>query len=702
MEPTPLTGSQTVHPNNAVATGFPQPEYSQAMKDYIVYKRARLISARDVRDAPHAEFDDMPFLKYYDILKKADDQYVAPRKNKVDTSINTGTIRDKDTTLVEYAMKYDFEPVAQCFDDNDEMMQEIAETGEDLVRKSLMLENDIEKQKLVARSMVAFGTALVEDMWLERWTTEKEFAKGVKIGSSTPDWTDKKVKSYEGCQQKLWDLRKCYFGDLRKFFMNGPQGQPYFFTVEYESYDVVKTFFGDWDMWQFVPNTVVMTPEVGSAVIYGSWWTLRPVSLNYCEIVRYYDPIANEYSITINGIEMLPIKETKKTINGIEKTLISGFPLSAVSPAGAIPMAKYDLEPMHDFAYSKSQPGKMRVLADVENMWYKLMLGMMKQKAKPTMGNKSGRNFTNEEATTPSEIINDIREGDLFPILPNYKGADQSDYSFYELTKKELDKNSVERSFQGINNGPNDKTATQDMNEMKAASLKIASTLDGLISGRKQLFWLRTYSIITHWTKPVSSEIDVFKKAIVDKYRTVSVPVQVDGGKKAVKKIMFTKDTAGKTPQDVHQMEMDAYKNGEGEVRVVLLHPELLKSMKLSWYYNCVPVPNGSDPLSYMMFAKQITDATAFFGQDSMNVKKLKHQFAIKTGVDFDTWFISEQELEQKQQQAQQEAQAQASMGKMTGSSASGPGNSTKSQLAQHGAPTIGQAIGNKMPQVMQ
>lgn len=701
MDPTPLSGGQTVHPNNNLASSFPQPDYSKAMKDYIVFKRQRLIVARDLRDAPHPEFDDMPFLKHYDILKKADDQYVAPRRNKIDTSINTGTIRDKDTTLVEYAMKYDFEPVAQCFDEDDEMMTELAETGEDLVRKSLILENDRDKQKLIARSMVAFGTALVEEKWVERWTIEKTFGK-TPIGSKLPDWTEKKVKTYEGAQQKLWDLRKCYFGDIRKFFMNGPQGQPFFFAVEYESYDVVKQTFGEWDMWQYVPNTVVLTPEVGSASTYGSGWTLRPVTLNQCEVMYYYDPIANEYSITINGIEMLPIKETLTTVNGAEKTMISGFPLTAISPSGDIPFSKYDLEPMHEFAYSKSQPGKMRVLADVENMWYKLMLGMMKQKAKPTMGNKSGRNFTNEEATTPAEIINDVRDGDLFPILPNYRGADQSDYSFYELTKKELDKNSVERSFQGINNSPAEKTASQDMNEMKAASLKIAATLDGLVSGRKQSFYLRQYTIIDKWTRPISQEVDVLRKAIVDTYRTVSVPTQIDGGQKAVKKVIFTKDTAGKTSEDIHQMEIDAETKGEGQVRIALLHPELLRTMKLNWFYMCVPVPNGSDPLSYMMFAKQIVDAQSFFGPQSLNVKKLKHQFAQKTGNDFDTWFVSEQELQQMQEQ---QAQAQQ-MGSMTDNSETIGGHSTKSQLAQHGAPmmkppTMGGAMGGRMPQVM-
>lgn len=710
---TPMIGTNTLHPNSE-QNNFPEPKYSEAKQRYLTARRMRMIAARDTRDAVRDEYDGMGFLKYIDILKKHDDQYIAPRKNKTDTSINLGTIRDKDTTLVEYASKFDFEPVAQCFDDDDEILNDMAETAEDLVRKSLLLENDREKQKLVARSMVSFGTAYYEDAWVEIWKHEKTLNKNFSVGANNAQWVDKLVKVYEGCQGKLWDIRKIYNGDVTKFFLNGPQGQPFFFTVEYQSYDVTKSIFGggDWDMWQYVPTYVIPTPEISQPLAYTSAWTLRPITMNSCEIVRYYDPIMNEFAITINGIDMLPIMESPnpkwKEGSSANQTLISGFPLTAISPSGAIPFAKYDLEPMHDFYLSKSQPGKMRVLADVENMLMKLNLGMIKQKAKPTMGNKSGRNF-GPEITEPNEIINDVRDGDLFPILPNYVGMMPADFSFFELVKKELDKNSVQRSFQGTDPNQQDKTATQEMDEMKASALKVSALIDGLISGRTQLFWLRNFSISKNWTKPIDSRVDIVNKTIVDKYRTVNVPTEAEGGQKAVKKIIFTKDTTA-TSQQLHQKEVHIQKGykkskihpsvdhidhtGE-DVRIALLHPEMYATMKLSWFWTCIPIPNGTDPLAYMMFAKQITDAIAFFGPQSMNVKKLKHKFASITGNDFDTWFISEMELQQAQQQAQQEEQVK-------NASSTANGASTKSQLAENGAPSMKSAmVGNMTPQVM-
>lgn len=691
----PLTGADTLHPNSEKTT-IPQITYSEAAKKHIMFRRNRMIAARDTRDTAHNEFDGMTFLEWHDKMKKADDQYVAPRKNKQDTSINTGTIRDKDTSLVEYAAKYDFEAVAQVFNEDDEALEELADAGEDLVRKSLILEDWKAKAKLIYRSMVAFGVAMVEDQYVERWTIEKTFGQNTRMGSDATTWTERKVKIYDGCQAKLWDLRKCYFGDIRKFFLNGPQGQPYFFTVEYVSYDETKQWFGDWDRWQYVPTFVNYTPELSSAQTYTSDWTLRPVTNNYVEIVRYYDPIANEYALTLNGIDMLPIMEKKITENGEEKYLISDFPLTAISPSGAIPFAKYDFEPMHDFVYSKGQPAKMRVLADVENMWIKLLIGMMKQKAKPTMGNKSGRNF-GEEVTDPGNVINEIREGDLFPVLPNFTGASAQDFSFYELVKKELDKNSVERSFQGIDETQQDETATADMNNMKAQSLKIASMFDGIIFGNTQLFWLRTYSIAKHWTKPIDAQVDSLTKGLVMKYRTISIDSEVEGGQKATKKIIFSKDTPkrpkGKPTledsQDVHQKEMDYSKeNGGKEIRMTTIHPELFAAAKLNWYYTCVPVPNDNDPLSYIMFAKQVSDAAMMFGPESLNVKKLKHRFAAISGNDFDTFFLNEQDLAQKQQQMQ----ASAQQGQNGGQPA--PNGASPFQAK----PSIASAVANKKP----
>lgn len=90
-----MVGAQTIHPNNEQNT-VPVLELSQEAQKYINFRRQRMVAARDARNAPHPEFDDMTFLQWYEKQLKLDNQYVSPRKNAVDTSINLGTVRDKD------------------------------------------------------------------------------------------------------------------------------------------------------------------------------------------------------------------------------------------------------------------------------------------------------------------------------------------------------------------------------------------------------------------------------------------------------------------------------------------------------------------------------------------------------------------------------------------------------------------------------
>lgn len=159
-----------------------------------------------------------------------------------------------------------------------------------------------------------------------------------------------------------------------------------------------------------------------------------------------------------------------------------------------------------------------------------------------------------------------------------------------------------------------------------------------------------------NWTKAIDMRVDDLNKSIISEYRTVTVPSTSADGKKVTKKIMFTKDTPklakGKKRAslddsfDMMQQEQDHKKENGTEVLTTKLHPEIFAQTKMMWTYNCVPVPNSTDPLSYMVFAKQIQDALMTFGPQSLNVKRLKHRFAQLTGQDYDEWFLSEQELQ--------------------------------------------------------
>lgn len=645
----PQSGENTLHPNSE-QTSLSVKKLSVAHMKHVEFRRARMSAARDARAMKNYKFDDMTFDQWWEKCELADNSYIKPRTNKGDTEINMGVVRDKENTLLSLAMKYNYIPSAQVFNENDDIIADLAEDAEDLVTKSLHIEVFREKAKHIIRGMLTFGTQMVEELYLERWSVEKVLSG--HVGSNASTWTDKLIKTYDGCISKPWDLRKCYFGDINKFYMNGPLGQPYFFTAEYLDYDSTKAIYGEWDMWEYVPTDVNSTPEAISASGFKTGWSLQPLTRNQCEITRYYDPIANEYAISINGIDMLPIQEKEIVSKGVTRTLISGFPLTAISPSGAIPFSKWDNEAMHNFAYSKSVPSKTRVIADVEDMVVKLMILGMKQMRRPPKGNKSSKVFSSD-IFLPGTITNDIREGELFDLLPNQAGIQPAEFSFYEAMKQARDENSTTRNFGGQGNSGD--TATQVIQDKEQQMDKVALMLDGVMSGYQQLFWLRTYNIFANWTKPIDQEIDTLRKEVKDIYRHVTLEKEIEGQTKAEKNMRFTTESVpGETPelqsQYVHQEELTTGKAKGKEMRISYLNPVQLKSMKLNWYYTVTPEAKNNDSMAQMMFAKAISDAIMFFGPESLNVAKLKRKYAIKYGIEFDTLFLDEEVLEQQQQ----------------------------------------------------
>ena len=696
----PISGAVTIHPNSEALSTAPRvPEYTDAHRRHQMFRRQRMIAARDMRNMKQSKFDDMTFDQWWSKNELADNSYIKPRTAKGDTEINMGVTRDKDNTLLALALKFDYEPAAQVFDDEDTMMQDLAEDVEDLIFKSRQIEMYRDKAKHIYRGMLTFGTQLVEELYIEQWTMEKVL-KG-HVGDKSASWTEKLTKSFEGCIAKPWDLRKCFPGDINKYFMNGPLGQPFFFTVEYLDYDTTNTIYGEWDMWDCVPTAFSMTPEIQTAQIFSNSWSLQPVTRYQVEIIKYYDPIANEFGVTLNGIDMLPVQEKTVKKNGVDVNLVSGFPLTAISPSGAIPFGKFDNEPMHNFFYSKSVPSKTRVIADVEDMVVKLMILGMKQMRRPPKGNKGSRVVTSD-IFLPGQITNDIREGQLFDILPNQPGIQPAEFSFYEAMKVARDENSITRNFSG--QGQDTNTATQAIQDKEQQMDKVALMIDGIISGEQQLFWLRTYNIFENWTKPIDQEIDQIKKEVIDKYRTVSMQKEIDGKNKAHKIVNFsTKAIPGSTPMEqsmhVHQQELHAgtpvLSNeadrthpyvGNNEVRISYLNPEVLRSMKLTWYYTVTPMAKNNDSLGQMMFAKAIQDAMTFFGPESLNVAKLKRKYAIKYGVEYETFFVDEETLQtqQMQMQAQQPQDPNAQGVSMPGA------KPTIGNMAQGAKPQVG------------
>jgi len=149
-QPTNADGSA-----NAPAVPIKEPAYTQEEQNYRGELIRLLSGARDDREMPHPEFDDMTYSQYYDSNKRADLSYLSPKRNKVDKRIVTGYTREKDTTLLSTLLSYNFQPDITVYNQDEMMYAELGNHMEDIVRKSREIENYSQIRPMIYREMIA-------------------------------------------------------------------------------------------------------------------------------------------------------------------------------------------------------------------------------------------------------------------------------------------------------------------------------------------------------------------------------------------------------------------------------------------------------------------------------------------------------------------------------------------------------------------
>src|SRR3990167_10269114 len=117
------------------------PDYTE---EELVY-RAKLIclmeQALTQKNSPWTELDDMTWGQYYDTNRKTAHSYSEPRKNKEEVRVVTGTVQEKEITLLSSILGYNLEPFIYAYDENNMLMQEEGRGMADLVKKSKEIEN---------------------------------------------------------------------------------------------------------------------------------------------------------------------------------------------------------------------------------------------------------------------------------------------------------------------------------------------------------------------------------------------------------------------------------------------------------------------------------------------------------------------------------------------------------------------------------
>lgn len=585
-------------------------------------------SARDERERPHEEFDSMTYSQYYDTNKRADLSYIPPKKNKDDKRIVTGITREKDSTLLSSLLAYNFKADITAYDDGEMIFPTLGNNMEDIVMKSRELEQWEKLRPLLYRELIAQGDVFWEDIWECVYTPEFENegnwkpGKGKKISEASFKKSLVPTK-FERAAVKLHPGKNVY---LSNFYEMDHKKQATVFTYEVIDREVAQSIYGEWDRWESVPYQVdnVTVPGTDSSTGTYKDWNLLSVNKNQVGVLKIQQKFANRYMIMLNGVMMLP----------------HNFPLSEISPDGECTIKHNTLEGIVGCAYGKGQPAKTKVEQAVHDEFLKLLIIGEEQSRKPPMGTRSKR-VLNSDIFTAGKINNNLKEGDLFSILPQGSGLNQSDFSMYQLIKTGIDDKTINATFSG-EQPSTQVTATQIASERQQQLLKLGLNFDAIKSLEKELCWARIGNLIMHYSKPIDRKANNDEKTIENIYAEFSMESTLADGKKGIKIFRFT-DKAFPTKKEQQSEEKELSDYYQKPTGIIYFNgPEFIKFLKYRWVINITPTQDTNDQIEREIFVNNVETAQRIFGPESINYEYAKERYALNMKEDPSKFFLDD------------------------------------------------------------
>lgn len=580
-----------------------------------------LMNMAAMRESKHPQFDGQGYSMYNQSNEQADMSFLPPKKNKMDSRLVTGTTHEKDTTILSLITSFNFEVKVRAFNEDSVEEVELGEALTAMIRKSRELEDYDGKRALNYRNMLVQGTSFIREKYVESYVPKKIITHFDGADLDKTQWNESGSDVlYDGCVSDLIDGKKVFLKDIRQWDI---KKQPEVHTVEYIPRAVAESIFGGMERWKNVPKKITPTAQATYLTLSSIYadWTFGLIDDDKIEVWEKFCPYTNSYQLYLNGIPMLAV----------------GFPLTAVSPSGCIPLAKGDLDQMNLFAYSKSIPAKTKILQAVWDEVMRVMLIKFKQGAFVPSGNLSNK-VLSENIFMPGRFTPDISAADLPPLMAN-PGVTSSDFQFFNLLKETMDSLSVSAALEGQQPSEG-MTATQYLDQQKKQIMKLGASIDAFINWEKQMAHLRCMNIISNWTTPYDRKLNETKDGLVNLYRTITAEDTFDNGKSGTRIIKFTPNTGQMDSEDVYDQEQSMVKAKGTEVRYSYINPDLLKSVKFNFYYEIVPTDKNNDKLSQMVFMNNVMQAAQIFGLQSLNTDYIKKRFAQVMGEDFDKFFL--------------------------------------------------------------
>jgi len=575
------------------------PKYTDDETKYLGRLLARFEATIVAREGQHQELDGMTYSEYFDANEKMANTFIEPKKNKDDSSFQSGTARDKMFALLAALNNLNLSPDVSAFDESNVEIANMGEAMEDIILKTQEMDGDEEKKFLRQYELLKQGTVFCEEVWDERWMTDKKVKAGGKFTGQVAglSWTSTLKKLFSKPATNVLAGTAVFLGSMRQYSIDL---QPYLFTLEITDYGDAESTFGTWERWKNVPK--IFNPmsfaRKGNTLYDNAWKTLN-VESGQAVIIRYQDKWNNEAAVWINGVLMTPV--------GLPLTLVNGFSEYSIT--------QQNLEPFHaKFAMGNSLMRKLRgKVGALDEMIRLAVLKDQKSYAPPKL-NFSGR-VLSSRIFAPGKITSGIPRDSIADLDAHQAvGITQPELAMIAEMKQQINESSVSPQFAGQASA-GQQTATEIVELQRQAKMVLGITIFSCSLLEWKLSWLRLYNVLAKWFDPTDQKLDETRGVLVDQYRVVNSkhPIAGEGmGNRIVMPMKPTQDQPMPSAQDIMGVENQLTQATGKPTRITVLNVDQIRSAKTIWQIVMKAREKPTSDTSKLLFRAELQDALIF------------------------------------------------------------------------------------------
>lgn len=541
------------------------PHQDQEAMNYYV---ERLTNARDQRNQPRREFDDMDFQQDYAFNQLASHSYLRRKYNDDDVRVNSGTAEKKIELVLNELLAMNLQPEVRAYDEDDLEVVDLGEDMGDVIKRTNEMERDED---------------LYEDAFLELLTQRSVFIE--ECYSSMPTLAMRtgkpgKFRDDKYLNKHLLTGLQVFLGDVTipAYRFNE---QPWICVYDRLLYEEAEVIYGDIDNWKYVKPGMPMNDA------YGMWFKYRLGVLENreVEIIRYFSQ--GEYQVIINGVMMYK-PGTKPYWNH------GGYPISMCVLKS---MSRF-------FAYGKPLIASAKFLQGLSDETLRNLIRKMRQAIEPPLGVTTGKVYS-KDIWSPGAVTQGL-PNNSFARLIDHQGVTTSEFQMMQLITTKIDE------FVGANNaaqepGAGTPTATQIIEQQKQALKLLGLAVLAAMRMKRDMTYLRLWSLNQYYFEPVGKSTDPLTRKLKPKFRSFTVgDSDLGDGETGTKIIQFANASPSEAELQVQMDTEDDLTKGGKNVRFHTIDVAKLKNIPLTWYVSVTSQERNSGSLDKVLFQDQL------------------------------------------------------------------------------------------------